>query len=285
MKPCPCCQAMPAWILGDGRFKCRACGTRYSYKSVWDSVRLPDATKERLLDAFVHGVPVYRQRFDDGACVDSRERFYRLTRACCALHEEVPPAPAPIVTCKPFSYRGSRSCMRGWAMVNEVMIIGITTRHGAVRIAPLASCNPAEIIPLLRERAAIGGVYCAQDDFAFASLQVQGDYVVIHRRVRAAAATSRIENFWEHAKERLQVLRKIPCRFLHLYLGEMCFRFNHRDGDATALLRELLQSQSTEAVKPLIRCSAANPGPVTSGTHVQFGVPGRARIGMALRGD
>jgi transposase len=276
---------MSAWILGDGRFKCRECSTRYSYKSVWDSVRLPDATKEQLLDAFVHGVPVYRQRFDDGACVDSRERFYRLARACCALHEAIPHTPAPVVACKQVSYRGTRSWMRGWSMASEVMFIGITIQRGTVRIVPLSAGNLAEFIPLLRERVAIGGSYCIQDDFAIANLQVQGDYVVMHRRARTAAAANSIENFWERARQRLQVLRKIPCRFLHLYLGEMCFRFNHRDADAAAALRELLQSLSTDAIKPLICRVVANPGPVTSGTPVQFGIPGRAHIGMTLRGE
>src|SRR2546423_1579953 len=67
MKRCPKsgCGSWQAWTLGDGRYKCHACGTRYSWKSVWDSVRLDTHTKEQLVEAFVHGVPAYRQRHDD----------------------------------------------------------------------------------------------------------------------------------------------------------------------------------------------------------------------------
>ncbi|WP_246191075.1 helix-turn-helix domain-containing protein, partial [Pseudoxanthomonas taiwanensis] len=36
---------------------------RFTWTSVWDSVRLPTATKARLLELFVLGVPSYRQRF------------------------------------------------------------------------------------------------------------------------------------------------------------------------------------------------------------------------------
>lgn len=70
---CPCCQSVQSWVLGDGRLKCRDCSMRYSWRSVWDGVRLPEQTKHELLEAFVQGVTAYRQRFDEGACIDTRE--------------------------------------------------------------------------------------------------------------------------------------------------------------------------------------------------------------------
>jgi len=51
---------------------------------VWESIRLPTRTKARLLEMFVLGVPVFRQRFGASASAASLERFYRLCRACCA---------------------------------------------------------------------------------------------------------------------------------------------------------------------------------------------------------
>ncbi|MEQ6349050.1 hypothetical protein ABRY59_11060, partial [Ralstonia pseudosolanacearum] len=40
MKRCPECSASRPYKLSDGRLKCRACGKRFSWTSVWDSVRL-----------------------------------------------------------------------------------------------------------------------------------------------------------------------------------------------------------------------------------------------------
>lgn len=57
MKRCPGCRGCRHYRLADGRLKCRACGQRFSGTSVWDSVRLPNATKLRLLELFVLGVP------------------------------------------------------------------------------------------------------------------------------------------------------------------------------------------------------------------------------------
>ncbi|WP_238944784.1 hypothetical protein [Allofranklinella schreckenbergeri] len=87
MKHCPECSGARHYRLSDGRFKCRACGKRFSWTSVWDSVRLPAKVKHRLLDLFVLGVPCYRQRFGDEASSAARERFYRLLRTCCAQVE------------------------------------------------------------------------------------------------------------------------------------------------------------------------------------------------------
>jgi transposase len=89
MKQCPVCAGSRHYALADGRLKCRRCGQRFTWTSVWDSIRLPGASKQRLLDLFVLGVPSYRQRFRSDTSAVSRERFYRLTRACCAMAEQL----------------------------------------------------------------------------------------------------------------------------------------------------------------------------------------------------
>ena len=294
MWPCPRCQIMPAWKLGDGRFKCQACGTRYKWRSVWDCIRLPAATKDRLLDAFLDGVPVYRQRFDDGACSDSRERFYRLARACCAVEQKVSPSAAVIVKCGSMDHRVSPH-MRGWGRTDEVAIIGVTLDDASVRIVPPDFCAVGEIVALLRERVAVGGVYCTREDFGFANLQVHGNYAVMPPRASDAMAPGRIEEFWRHARRRLQSLRKIPTRFLPLYLGEMSFRFNHGEHAQAGLLKDLLRSLSMQQVQPLLgdRGRGTSPGvddepaagPNSSGSKLQFGMAQRPHIGMAIGGD
>ena len=89
MRRCDRCGHARAYELADGRFKCKACGQRYTWTTAWASIRLAEATKRRLLELFVLGVPVYRQRFRAPASAPTIERFYRLARACCAYVEEL----------------------------------------------------------------------------------------------------------------------------------------------------------------------------------------------------
>jgi len=86
---CPDCHFTWAYRLGDGRFKCRRCGHRYRPLSAFDASRLAPAVKLQLLEYFVLGVPVYRQRFRSPASRPAIERFYRIVRAVLALEEEL----------------------------------------------------------------------------------------------------------------------------------------------------------------------------------------------------
>jgi transposase len=251
MKPCSRCQATESWTLGDGRVKCRGCGARYTAKCVWNSVRLSEQIKRSLVEAFVQGVSVYQQREDEGASVRSRERFYRLIRAVCALDMQITRSVVRIAN----RYRSDselRRCMRGWAASTDVTIIGIVDENGRVRISRPTYAAAEDILPVLRERSAVGGVYLHRDQ-AFANLQVQGECVVVRRNARASLSTSLIETFWEYTRERLQAYGGIHYRLLHLYLGEMCFRFNHRDEDLAALLQNLLHTTSNCDVKSTLR--------------------------------
>src|SRR5438045_322138 len=85
-----CCKCGHHWFwrLSDGRRKCRRCGQRQSFRSMWDSSRLSEATKRRLLEYFVLGVPAYRLRFRSPVSLEATERFFRLCRRVLALAED-----------------------------------------------------------------------------------------------------------------------------------------------------------------------------------------------------
>jgi hypothetical protein len=80
MKRCPECNYPRSWNVADERHKLRRCGTRYTLQSVWHASRLGERTKQQLLERFVLGVPVYRQRFRTPASLKAAERFYHLAR-------------------------------------------------------------------------------------------------------------------------------------------------------------------------------------------------------------
>ena len=89
MEKCPACDRARFWNLADGRLKCRHCGHRFRAGiRVWDALRLTARKKRQLVERFVLGVPVYRQRFRPVCGAATAEKFYRLLRARCAYEEQ-----------------------------------------------------------------------------------------------------------------------------------------------------------------------------------------------------
>lgn len=85
MVDCPYCSESRNWRLADGRRKCRGCRQRFSEPSVWHSFRISTAKKTLLVERFVFGIPVHRQRLRPAASAPTVERFYRALRAYCLL--------------------------------------------------------------------------------------------------------------------------------------------------------------------------------------------------------
>lgn len=116
--------------MSDGRRKCKRCGHRFCWQSVWSASRLSDAVKHELLRRFVWGVPVYRQRFGGLASAPVIERFYRLVRACMAWAEEFREPFAGAIECDETTFGGARHGKRGWGAAGKVIVFGIVKRNG-----------------------------------------------------------------------------------------------------------------------------------------------------------
>jgi transposase len=82
---------------------------------------LAEATKRRLLELFVLGVPVYRQRFRAPASAPTIERFYRLVRACCAHVEELREPFGGAIERDETTIGGARRGKRGWGAAGKVI--------------------------------------------------------------------------------------------------------------------------------------------------------------------
>ena len=94
--------------------KCRRCGCRYKIKSVWESSRLSDRTKTKLVKFFALGVPFYRMRFRGIASAPAIERFFRLTRVCCAYEEHCQVPFEGAIECDESSFGGHRKGKQGY---------------------------------------------------------------------------------------------------------------------------------------------------------------------------
>lgn len=66
------------------------------------------------------------------------------------------------------------------------------------------------------------------------------------------ASSNGIEGFWSYAKNWLYPYRGVPSQYFHLYLAEVCYRFNHREQDLKPLLFRLLKITSIQELRPIL---------------------------------
>ncbi|MBA9857592.1 IS1595 family transposase [Ralstonia pickettii] len=256
MKRCPECGYTRAYQLGDGRRKCQRCGHRYRWRSAWDASRLSGRVKHELLQRFVWGVPVYRQRFGSTVSRPAIERFYRLIRACMAAQEQLREPFTGALECDETTFGGARHGKRGWGAAGKVVVFGIVKRNGEVKAAPIAQHDQAAIMEQIQAHTREGSLYYYTDAWqAYATLRLRGDHVVVRKEKGRPVGRDHIngiEGFWSYAKNWLYPYRGVPRKHFHLYLGEVCWRFNHRDQDLKPLLLKLLQATALSDIEPVL---------------------------------
>ncbi len=254
MKQCPRCQHARSWLLSDGRRKCRRCSRRYSWTSAWDSIRLPARVKRRLLQKFAIGVPVYRLKHHSGVSLKSHERFNRVVRAVCALEEGVNQA---LCSAELFSLpeRGSSilppenrpAALRG-------IEFAISLQDGHVAAVPERSARRSASRSRIEARLRKGPLVFESPQRARVLLALRSGRVVCTGPERAptqTSDTSLIGKFCHFAMEWLQPYGTIRHEYFHLYMGEICYRFNHRNEPLETRLLRLLRARSVQDLRPL----------------------------------
>jgi transposase len=253
MRHCPVCKHVRAWRLGDGRLKCRRCGRRYVWTTAWAGVRISAASKRRLLELFVLGVPVYRQRFRSEVSAPTAERFYRIVRACCAMAEELREPFAGAIECDETMFGGARPGKRGWGAAGKLIVFGLVKRNGEVKAVAIDARSRAAVMRQIQAHSREGSLYYTDDWQAYATLKLRGEHVRIRKEKGKPVGREHIngiEGFWSYAKNWLYPFRGVPRKHFHLYLGEICFRFNHRSEDLYPLLYKLLRTTNFNDLDP-----------------------------------
>jgi transposase len=241
---CPQCGYHWAWSLADGRFKCRRCRCYYSFRTAWQALRLTERTKLKLVDYFVLGVPAYRLRFRGPASRTTIEKFFRLIRQVLSIAEDCTEPFTGAIECDETMFGGHRKGKRGWGAAGKVIVLGILQRNGVVRVFPIKGRGRRIIEELVMEHTRPGSLYYTDDWQAYAGLSVRGEHVVVRKergRPKGRDHLNGIEGFWSYAKHWLYMYRGVPQKFFHLYLGELSFRFNHRNEDLFPLVLKLLR--------------------------------------------
>jgi transposase len=150
-------------------------------RAAWQSTRLSEATKRRLVDYFVLGVPAYRLRFHALASAPTVERFYRLIRQVLAIAEESTTAFTGSIEGDETMFGGYRAGKRGWGAAGKVIVLGILQRNGVVRVFPVKGRGRAELERLIVTHTLPGSLYYTDDWQAYASPSVRGQHIVVRK--------------------------------------------------------------------------------------------------------
>jgi transposase len=243
MKRCPRCSHARAYLLSDGRRKCRRCGQRYSWTSAWDSIRLPETVKRRLLEHFIVGVPAYRLKQHSGVSLKSNERFNRVLRACCASSEGI-----TADLCVAEVYAKDSPDLRG-------VTFGLVERGGRVTAMPELPGRrelPAAAFERYRQQ---GPLEPAGPNRARVTLLLRGNRVLCASpdlKSRRTGAQAVFDEFCRFAMEWLQPFGTLRREYFHLYIGEICYRFNRRRTALAAGLMKQLRATSIQQLRPLL---------------------------------
>lgn len=149
-------------------------------------------------------------------------------------------------------FGGRRKGKRGWGASGKVIVFGILQRNGQVRVAPIPRRNREEVMYLVRTHTEPGSLYFADDWQAYASLALRGNHVVVRKSGGVPMGRDHIngiEGFWSYAKHWLYPLRGVPKKFLHIFLGEISYRFNHREVKLYPLVLNMLRNTEINAIK------------------------------------
>jgi transposase len=204
---------------------------------------------------FVLGVPVYRQRFRALASSPAAERFYRLARVSMAYAEGLRESFSGELECDETTFGGARHGKRGWGAAGKVIVFGIVKRNGHVKAAPLEKRSQRAVLQQIQAHTREGSLYYTDEWQAYATLKTRGDHVVIRKEKGRPVGRDHIngiEGFWSYAKHWLYSYRGVPTRYFHLYLAEVCYRFNHRDQDLVPLLAKLMKRVSRSDVQRIL---------------------------------
>jgi len=133
----------------------------------------------------------------------------------------------------------------GWGALDKVIVFGIIKRNGQVKTMPISAHSRAEVIKKIQAHAREGSLYYTDDCHAYVGLRIRGTHVVIRKEtgnILDRDYINGIEGFWNYAKNWLCLYRGLSYKHFHLYLGEVCYRFNHRGEDLQPLLTKLLKT-------------------------------------------
>jgi hypothetical protein len=153
------------------------------------------------------------------------------------------------------TFGGARKGKRGWGAAGKVIVFGIIKRNGQVKAMPIPAHDRVSIMREIDAHTREGALYYTDEWQAYATLKLRGEHVMIRKEKGRPVGRDHIngiEGFWSYAKNWLYPYRGVPHQYFHLYLGEVCYRYNHRSEDLKPPLLRLMRQTSIQQLRPTL---------------------------------
>lgn len=139
---------------------------------------------------------------------------------------------------------GKRS-KRGFGTTKQP-VFGILARSGKVHAELVDDTEAKDLIPIITKKVKSGTRICSDTWRAYTGLATKG---YVHRTVehqkkeytRGRNHINGLEGFWGYLKRKLAAKGGIQRKYLHLFLGEYVWRYNHRKMNTKEKVNRLLK--------------------------------------------
>ena len=257
VRKCPRCSNTKSWRVRRQKRKCSAC--RYEWRERGLPLHLSVAEWKKLLRWFLLGLSSAVISREAGLGRDQVLRALTLVRE--AMVRDIPPVFEGIMeideTYLGGSWKNKRKSIRVQGSkrgrgTSKQAVFGILCRNGKVWAEVVPDVEANTLIPLLRERVAVGSTVCSDTFRSYTGVAAKG---YVHRLVKhdqqeyvdaQGNHINGLEGFWGYLKRKLAAKGGIRRERLPLYLAEYVWRYNHRDikiGDQIKLILSLLQNK------------------------------------------
>ena len=130
---------------------------------------------------------------------------------------------------------GHRPGKRGRGASGKTVVLGMKQRKGGMRAFVIPDSKATTIQPLIDQHVAAGSTVYTDEWWGYRLVMAAGyDHHRVHHRSKSYAYgnahVNSVENFWARLKLSIRGTHvHVSKQWMHSYLGEFAFRYNHRD--------------------------------------------------------
>lgn len=245
MVACPYCGGMHPYRRGDGRFKCRECGSSFSIlqETIFQDTKLPLYKwfgAIFLMSTHSKGVSSKQAAVDLG--VTQKTAWFMLHKIRTTFAQ-----PAPILEDEveiDETYVGGRETNKhesrkvegtqGRSTKTKTPVFGMAQREGKVFAVKVEDTRSATLMPIIKSHVKVGSTVYTDETSIYCNLNDNGYVreIVNHSQKEFAVGrryTNTIEGFWGQFKRMVYGTYHFVSRhYMQRYVDEAAFRYNNR---------------------------------------------------------
>lgn len=235
---CPRCRHRKLYRLVDGRHRCSRCEYSFhDFSGRWiNRGRLRCVQWLWLIKLFELEVSVRKMAQQMGLSYRAVYAAVRAIRLAILAHaEDAKLLLSGEIELDESYFGGRRKGNRGRGAAGKVPVFGILERDGRVHVSVVADVSAKTLLGLTVKKVRRGSVVYTDKFGSYDSLMFCGyrHLKVDHQKCFSSGKVyiNGLEGFWSWAKERLIKHHGVSKTYFPLYLKELEFRYNNRNGD------------------------------------------------------